>query len=242
MELQELTDQLIARYQEGLEMWQYNHETEAGQFTDSFLVHRDWETLTTTEPGSWLACLVYCLEVAAVVRLANELPGINTLPDSMQLEVASMISESEMTTALIRALPQGFGSDHPKADELREFIPDEARDMLDSLVNLADSAPEPHQHDGDSFICLMDTLQTGAVDFAVHYVSEHTNMMQPSLGATAIIQDMLVEMTVLDIDYVTQRLMTFIQRFCNPLLTAQRLEMLVEMMAKPTRAPMGRLH
>ncbi|MED5525766.1 hypothetical protein [Gallaecimonas pentaromativorans] len=242
MELQELTDQLVARYQEGLEMWQYNHETEAGQFTGSFLVHRDWETLTTTEPGSWLACLIYCLEVAAVVRLANELPGLGTLPDAKQLELAALISEAEMSAALLRALPQGFGDDHPKGDEEREFIPDEAHEMLDILVRLADSAPEEHQHDGDSFICLMDTLQSGAVDFAAQYVAEDSNMMQPSLGASAILQDMLVEMTVLDQDYVAQRLLTFIQRFCNPLLTAQRLEMLTEMMGKPTKAPMGRLH
>ncbi|EKE70985.1 hypothetical protein [Gallaecimonas xiamenensis] len=242
MELQELTDQLIARYQEGLEIWQDNHETEAGQFQASFLVHRDWETLTTTEPGSWLACFVYCLEVAAMVRLASEFPGFSVLPESTQMDVAALISESEMTAALSRALPQGFTFDHPKGDELREFIPDEARDMIDTLISLADAVPEPHQHHGDSFVCLMDTLQSGAVDFAAQYVAENTDLMQPSLGATAILQDMLVEMTVLDQDYVAQRLLTFIQRFCNPLLTAQRLEMLAEAMGKPQKAPMGRLH
>ncbi|WKE66863.1 hypothetical protein PVT67_06395 [Gallaecimonas kandeliae] len=242
MELQELTDQLIARYQDGLEAWQDNHETEAGQFASSFLVHRDWETLTTTEPGSWLACFVYCLEVAAAVRLAAEMPGFSQLPDVQQLDVAALITEAEMTTALTRALPEGFDRHHPKAEEMREFVPDEARELLDALISLADSVPELHQHDGDSFVCLMDTLQSGAIEFAAQYVADNTDLMQPSLGATAILQDMLVEMSVLDQDYVCQRLLTFIQRFSNPLLTAQRLEMLSEVMGKPRQAPMGLLH
>ena len=242
MELQELTDQLIARYHEGLEVWQDSHETEAGQFQDSLLVHRDWATLTTTEPGSWLACLVYCLEVAAIVRLASEYPGFSLLPESQQIDVAALITEAEMTTALTRALPQAFDNNHPKADESREFIPDEAREMLDTLISLADSAPEPHRHEGDSFICLMDTLQSGAVDFAVEYVSEHTELMQPTLGVTAILQDMLVEMTILDEHYVSQRLLTFVKRFSNSLLTSQRLEMVAELMEKPRPSNTKVLH
>ncbi|WP_341501392.1 hypothetical protein [Gallaecimonas sp. GXIMD4217] len=242
MELQELTEKLIAHYQDGLELWQDSHETDAGHFSASHLVHRDWDTLSPTECGSWLACFVYCLEVAAMVRLANEYPGLMMLPEQQQLEAAAVMAESEMMAAVIRALPQAFAADHPKCDEPREFLPDEARSMLDSLLALSDTVPQEHQHDGDSFICLMDTMQSGAADFAIQYVSEHPEMMKPSLGSTAILQDMLVEMTVLDQQYLLGRLLAFMPRFCNQPLMAQRLEMLAEAMGKPRMAPSGQLH
>ncbi len=242
MELQELTEQLIAQYHEGLELWQESHETGAGHYSASHLVHRDWDTLSPTESGSWLACFVYCLEVAAMVRLANEYPGLMTMPESQQLEAAAMIAESEMLAAVIRALPQAFAPDHPKRDEPREFLPDDAMAMLDSLLELSDTVPLAHQHQGDSFICLMDTMQSGAADFAIGYAAEHPEMMKPSLGSTAILQDMLVEMTVLDQHYFSSRLMAFVPRFCNLPLMAQRLEMLAEAMGKPKMAPSGHLH